>query len=505
MDKFMRNHLKKGATNEDRTTYKTSINTILRFSLCVAFMAIFVPLAFFDSNFADIEIGLEPTTLAVKNVSISQENPHNDDQVEQKSTHIMSFGGKENNEKNLVLTAYLEPPETLIETGSIHNPLIRNTSFSRLRSISFQNTGNCMTLMKNFPVDDFPLDDPYLPWIHDYFLSGDKEMLHFVAQNKRKCDTGVDHSEKMKFWTPQLALFQGVPIVMEKTASTGAATNDNEIYRLASSYHEATHNSTRFQCRFHHDNITVTKLSVFPFDYELITWMKGQETMVEKNGKKDSASFWMNQLLFSCPIPDVFRTLFLSSPSNKAINHQQPAFYVDLIPIRTPVRRKYHFVSIANGSDGANKDLKEAFGTGHILPPMDDAGRWENLPICDRSDSFSSLDKLNHTVATDTSDIKQKPYRLVACTWTSASYQRRGDLISISDSDKRLREWIQFHLMVGFDHIYVYDNSDTSGNISSSSIHDISQLFGRDQVTYHAWPSKICNNVSPFHVVKCKY
>mmetsp|Transcript_18108 Transcript_18108/g.41727 ORF Transcript_18108/g.41727 Transcript_18108/m.41727 type:complete len:787 (+) Transcript_18108:230-2590(+) len=500
MKMFTRNH-KYGATDEDRMTYKSSNNSFLRCSLFFVSVVIFLPLTFFDSYSADIEIGSEPTTLVVKNVDVSKDLPPYGDQRKQKLVSKLSPDSREKSEKNLVLTAYLEPPETLIETGNIRNPLVRNTSLSRLRSISFPNTGNCMTLMKIFPVDDFPLDDPYLPWIHDYFLSADKKMLHFVAQNRRKCDTGVDHAETMNFWMPQLALFQGVPIVVERKASTqqskGAATNNNEIYQLASSYQDATHNSTRFQCRFHHENITVTKLSVFPFDYELITWMKGQMTMGEKSGKKDSASFWMNQLLFSCPVPDVFRTLFLSSPSNEAGNRQQPAFHADLIPIRTPARSNYQFLSLANGIDRANRDLKEAFGTNHTLPPMDDAGRWQNLPICDRSDSLPSIDKLEHIATTETAVTKQKPYRLVACTWTAASYHRRGDSISISDSDQRLREWIQFHLMVGFDHIYIYDNSDTSGNMSSSSIHDVSQSFGRDQVTYHAWPSKVCNNNKP--------
>ena len=37
-----------------------------------------------------------------------------------------------------------------------------------------------------------------------------------------------------------------------------------ETYRLASSIREATHNATRFQCRFRNSETTITTLSVFP-------------------------------------------------------------------------------------------------------------------------------------------------------------------------------------------------------------------------------------------------
>lgn len=523
---------KKGATNRDRTKSKSKnkskklTNTFLR--CCFFFAAIvsmLLPLVYVNFNVATIETGQQPTATFKKNLNdfqkiSSQKNPTTtakssdfDVQAKKRSTGIASFVDHNNDENNnLVLTAYLEPPETLIETGNAHNPLVRNTSSSRLRSVSFPNTGNCTTLMQNFPVDDFPLDDPFLPWIHDYFPSVDRRSLHFVAQNRRKCDTGVHNKQTMKFWTPQVALFQGIPIVVKSAATSTQQSkgeipeNNATIFQLSSSFREATHNSTRFQCRFHHDNITITTLSVFPFDYEFVHWIRGQKSMLDANGERSASSFWLNQLMFSCPIPEVFQPLLLSSSENEPNNNQQPSLYIDLIPIRTPVLRKIRFLSSPTGTDGVDETLNNAFGRNHILPPMDDAGRWQNLPICRRSDNLlpisgrsSNRDQLHHLSATDTTNEKEKPYRLVACTWTSSSYQRRGNSVTVSDSAKRLREWIQFHLMVGFDHVYVYDNTDTdtAGNGNTSSIHDITQSFGRDQATYHAWPCKICNNVRP--------
>ena len=168
------------------------------------------------------------------------------------------------NHNNLVLTAYLEPKRK--EDDNI--VLIRNTSASILRSVTFPDTNNCSTLMQNFPIDNFPLEDPYLPWIHDYFHSLDGKYIQFVAQNRRKCDTGVDHIQTMKFWEPQVSLFQKIPIVVEEitttvqqqnqtaglaaAAATTTTTTTETNYRLATSFQEATHNATRFQCRFHH-------------------------------------------------------------------------------------------------------------------------------------------------------------------------------------------------------------------------------------------------------------
>jgi hypothetical protein len=263
-------------------------------------------------------------------------------------------------------------------------------------------------------------------------------------------------------------------------------------YRLASSFQEATHNATRFQCRFHSGDTTITTLSVFPFDYEYVTWRKGHRALFQTEGK-ETEIFWTSQLLFSCPVPEELQTLL--SPQlrhqNNGIGNDAPAMYVDLIPIRTPARQKYLLTPDQTGPSYSAQDsfdLQKAFGKSHVLPLMDDAGRWQNLPVCPRTDL---------AIQTQTKN-QQKPYRMVACTWTSSSYTRRGDAVRVSDSAQRLREWITFHLLVGVDHVYIYDNSVTSEG-ETSELRSVAESFGAEQLTYHVWPCKICNNNRPSH------
>ena len=58
-----------------------------------------------------------------------------------------------------------------------------------------------------------------------------------------------------------------------------------------------------------------------------------------------------------------------------------------------------------------------------------------------------------------------------------------------------MTEWIEFHLLVGFDHIYIYDNS--KANDPNSTLAPITDLFPADRVTRIDWPCKICNNYKP--------
>jgi Glycosyltransferase family 92 len=384
--------------------------------------------------------------------------------------------------RDLVLTAYLEAPETL---DAHTTPLsVRSTSAFKITAISFPHVQNCSTLMQDFPIDDYPLQDPFLPWIHDMIPTVDGKSIQFVAQNRRRCHTGDDEVDTMKFWEPQISLLQGVPVVLSQSQKANSTT---VTYRLASSFQEATVNATRFQCRFHHGDTTITTLSQYPFDYEYVTWRKGKKTLFQTKGK-ETELFWTSQVLFSCPVPDDFQSLLLSDATNN--NNDAPVMFLDLIPIRTPARQSYLLTPEQTGRSFSFKnsfDLQKSFGKNHVLPPMDDAGRWQNLPICPRTD----LTK--RQVEKD-----KKPYRMVACTWTSASYTRRGDAVRVSDSAQRLREWITFHLMVGVDHVYIYDNSETEPG-QSSELRSVAESFSPDQLTYHVWPCKICNNNRPAH------
>ena len=55
--------------------------------------------------------------------------------------------------------------------------------------------------------------------------------------------------------------------------------------------------------------------------------------------------------------------------------------------------------------------------------------------------------------------------------------------LTFKDAASYLEEWIRFHLNVGFDHLYLYDN-DSSDDFESV----IRPFVTRGQATYHQWP-----------------
>lgn len=389
-----------------------------------------------------------------------------------------------------VTSAFLEPPSSIL-----YNPLhteepwfSRNTSAKVLERVEFEGV-NCDLAIPDLPIDNFPSGDPFLPWLHDYFVSEDSRFVRFVAQNKRRCDTGKGNEDAMAFWEPQVALFQPIPVVQE-----------GNRYRFATSMGEATHPATRFQCRFSRDDTkkSFTTLSEFSFDYEYVTWRKLGRPMIDRRGK-DTAMFWLSTLLFSCPIPEQWQNLVSQTKSRSQL-------YLDLIPIRTPVRTDQVLLTLNHTGPQEYATLKKrlvpldkVFGPKNYLPAARDAGRWANLPICPRPKEQQM--KRSERPAGNVANKTEHPYfQFVACTWTSALYSRRGDTVKVLDSAVRLREWIVFHLMVGVEHVYVYDNTDLGNSSGPSELWHVTQEFNREQVTYHPWPCKICNNNRPAHV-----
>jgi hypothetical protein len=359
-----------------------------------------------------------------------------------------------------VLTAFLEPTDTL---QSDLRPLpSRKTSASLLTKVVYPQVSSCSLLTESWPIDDFPSDDPFLPWIHSVFPSQDGTSVKVVAQNKRRCHVGDNEKQEMKHWEPQIALLQPIPV-----------TQIDGHYRITSP-EKAMWKETRFLCRFHTATQEFTTLSEFPFNYEYVTWRKNEKTMFEMVGK-DVKQFWLSQLLFSCPIPNELQILV---KTGEHVTNDQSNLWMDLVPIRTPARYGEPLFT----SDHVGKDLiknMKIFNTtrewaeGHVLPSVQDSGRWANIPVC--------------------LPPSTPKHRLVACTWTAASYTRRGDAVTMSDTSQRLREWILFHQMVGFEKIYVYDN--TAGK--ESPLREICNEF--NICIYQKWPATVCNNNRPNH------
>jgi len=437
-----------------------------------------------------------------------------------------------------VLTAYLESPAFLRD--NIKPLPRRNTRASQLQVQEFPAVQNCSTLLQDFGrsvVDHFPSQDPFLPWIHDFFPStvknGTTMVMQFVAQNRRNCQTGEGMEAVMHFLKPQIALFQPVPVIVvqeKKEENNGQIIDAEPTIRLADSIKHATAKETRFICRFHNaSNHAFYTLSDFPFNYEFVSWRKHQAMMEEESSKAaiNQSPFWVSQLLFSCPIPQQFQSLVRNQGH---VIDDQAMLWVDVVPIRTPPRYNNKEVLLTEDHIGkelvqqhAGKlfDLAAAYGTNHTLPSVLDSGRWANLPIC-RSPLAQAVAEDEKGLQSKTlntklpiplkqkenapADIQTKVHRLVACTWTSASYQRRGNAFTVRDSRARLREWILFHQLVGFEHLYVYDNSpmppEDNGDGDPSdypNLQAVAREFPPESVTYIRWPCTICSNNRPMH------
>lgn len=447
------------------------------------------------------------------------ENAYNTDRQQQEpKKQIVRVTNKEN-ANTRVLTAYFEHPSTMDHSNKLPFPR-RTTTAAKLKKLEFPNVRcNCSDftdLMRTFPIngDVFPGDDdPFLPWIHDYFVR--KNTVFVVAQNRRRCDTGEGKDVVMSYREPQITLFQPVPVKEEVLQRKKEDKATETIYRLADSLENATAKETRFLCRFHDDNNNeATTFSQYPFNYEYVAWRKKRKPMFLKSGK-DVGSFEFSQLMFSCPIPDRFRAgLLKRGPSFPSVAAK---LWLDLIPIRTKPRfGEYLLTEEHVGASEFGKlkqfDTLKEFGTDHVLPRIEDSGRWANLPLCPADNregqeeatpsvAFSAfLGTINSTVRSNSNlDIDKTPRtrnRFVVCTWTSASYLRRGDSTTVDDSASRLREWIVFHLLVGVDHLYVYDNSGQANDTAPTVLEEICSQFP-DSVTYHPWPAKVCSNNRP--------
>ena len=241
-------------------------------------------------------------------------------QVQPEDLAAKLFSWLENDERGprrKPLTAYLEPPSM----NSTSQPLpLRTQTPSQLKRVVYPRVISCEDIPSKLPVDrgaphdadgkpivtnvgeqitppDFleqqtphcPVDeDPYLPWIHDVFLDA-KGNVQFIAQNKRRCQTGPKHVDDLKRLEPQVALLQSVSVQRlsadqaEELApdlwkNEGSSSDSNTRYRLAP-HNEADSDGmhTRFICRFHTWDIEAPDnrlelgetLSEYPLDYEL--------------------------------------------------------------------------------------------------------------------------------------------------------------------------------------------------------------------------------------------
>jgi hypothetical protein len=338
-------------------------------------------------------------------------------------------------------------------------------------------------------------------WIHDVFPTDSGKYIQFVAQNKRRCQTGTtpDQVEILEKMQPQIALFQHVPVQRIQNITA----NDEIRYKLTSHEHADPDGiETRFICRFSNGQET---LSQFNFNYDYVARRKHSPKIFTKEGHKDNKSIHTSQLIFMCPVPE---SLVETVREGTSVVNDQATLFVTLVPIRTPPRYgtpdRFLPPRYQEYAKSLNFSVATEWGDAHILPRVEDSGRWENIPIClptwkafptVTAASPPPIDQSGHSNNVEIiqqSTRNTKKNRVVACTWASTSYTTRGDRFAIDDGARRLDEWIRFHLLTGMDRIIVYDNSN-----GDHTLEPVTSQFP-DKVTRIGWPATICNNNRTF-------
>ena len=281
-----------------------------------------------------------------------------------------------------VLTAYLEPLN-LDEWEVQPLPNRSHAQRQQLTKITYPRLNSCYKLPEQWPVNDPPTDiDTFLPWIHDVFPTQDGRYIQFVAQNKRRCRTGMNDTQILRHMQPQVALFQNAPV---KRLSDNSHQNKT-TYRLAS-YEEADHDSymTRFICRFKPS--MAETLSEFNFDADWASYRKRYKGF-DKNHGNNNNQLHTSQLIFKCPVPAELQSVVQSGAS---VVDDWASLFVDLIPIRTPPRYgmphqflqpKYKAFETTDEKD--RFDAIQVYGRNHILPKL-------KTPAGGRISPFASL------------------------------------------------------------------------------------------------------------------
>lgn len=184
-----------------------------------------------------------------------------------------------------------------------------------------------------------------------------------------------------------------------------------------------------------------------------------------------------------------------------SVHNDYATNFVDLIPIRTPPRYGPPMEFLPPKYGKANTlNVTEEWGDSHILPAIEDSGRWENIPICKPSlmtypDNGAELSdqeiQENDKKMAELARTGEKKHKLISCTWTSAGFYTRGERTFVDDGRQRLLQWLEFNKLAGVDHVYIFDNSGAvDGNKTLKPITDQFPGFA----TRIDWPAKVCNN-----------
>lgn len=455
----------------------------------------------------------------------------------------INVGLKSNRERHIPpLTAYIEEPLQKVK------PLPVRTK-PRLTKITYDSIQSCRDLQNVWPVDHpieldhrfgsnvgnniFPMyphrneysefcpvdADPFLPWIHDVFTSWDGRFVEFVAHNKRKCRSQPSYQDDLTNLEPQVALMQSVSVkrLTRSESYSGSSSLDypengkGHRYRLAT-LQEADQDGreTRFICQFFKSyktndqwekHVLGESLSVFPYNYEHDNFRKHYAHPMltrpkdanDKHGAHNE-QIWNTILHIRCPVPDELQETLQDGSS---VVNDIPLIFIDLVPIRTHVRDDREGYNPYVESSSFNP--KEEWGDNHILPTIEDSGRWSNIPVCRPPSPFDRTTNARKLEIVQPDPDNSRPHYLVGCLWASAAFTTRGVGSTIDESTPlRLLEWLTYHLYIAkFDHVYVYDNTEAFTN--KTSLKPIMEHFPPHRVTWIPWKHRVCNNNVPAH------
>lgn len=300
-------------------------------------------------------------------------------------------------------------------------------------------------------------------------------------------------------------------------------------YLLATSLVDADADGkfTRFICRFHTVTIMDEEgsklkevvlgetLSSYPYNPEHANYLKrGSKPMLTSIEQGHDEQIWNSVYSIHCPVPELDdgRRNLATIIALGAQQNGVPSIYLDLVPIRTPVRRQkegFGLPDVLTLEKTSNFDPKVAWGENHVLPRVEASGRWSNIPICSPPAAEEKLTAEEVQFNASSAEVKRqersktesnKTHFLVGCVWASRSFSTRGQQNPTdSSTSNRLLEFLSYHINIaGFDHIYVYDNSDTSTDEAiNATLAPIIDLFRTGLVSRIPWPHRICNNNRP--------
>eukprot|EP00980_Cylindrotheca_fusiformis_P000717 scaffold168_cov124-Cylindrotheca_fusiformis.AAC.17 len=258
----------------------------------------------------------------------------------------------QNNQQRL-LTAYMEQVNMYDFEGD-PLPIRRVSSSALIKTVTSSAAQSCQSLKDS--LDDSDVDDPFLPRLQSVFPTDDGLHIQIEAQNSLPCrnNTTADDLTLLKKMMLQAALFQPVPVIKSE--------NGQEIrYQLSGTTDTAQRGSmTRFICRFE---------------------PSGQETLsrFDSQNSKDEIEL---KLRFQCPVP---QSLVDAVRDGTSVIMDQPSLFLTLVPIRTPPRMDATTKSLPPcylNAENLTTKFSSSVGEAHLLPKIEDSGRWENIPIC---------------------------------------------------------------------------------------------------------------------------